>query len=145
MARGLNKVMIIGNCGKDPEIKYMPSGNAVVNLSIATSRKWKDKQTGDEKTHTEWHSVVFYGKMAEIVAQYVKKGGQLYVEGELRTRKWQDSNNQDRYTTEIIARDMQLLGSKQGDSGYPASSSAPAATPAHHAPMDDGFDDDIPF
>ena len=149
MARGVNKVILIGNCGNDPEIRYMPSGGAVANFSIATSEKWKDKQTGESKEKTEWHRVVFFGKLAEIIEQYVHKGTKVYVEGKLQTRKWQDKGGTDHYTTEIIGGQMQLLGSKQGDSGYPAQSAQNPRQQSHSPqasmPMDDGFDDDIPF
>ena len=114
MARGVNKVILVGNCGKDPETKYMPSGGAVTNVSIATSESWKDKQSGETKERTEWHNVVFFNRLAEIVGEYVRKGSQIYVEGALHTRKWQDKSGQDRYTTEVVATEMQMLGSRQG-------------------------------
>lgn len=161
MARGINKVILIGNLGKDPEVRYMPSGGAVVNITLATSDSWKDKATGESKERTEWHNVVFFNKLAEIVGQYLKKGSRTYVEGSLRTRKWQDKDGQDRYTTEIVASDMQMLDSRGGGSGSgdynsdaptrPASaasrpSPARQGTTASAAPSDDGFeDDDIPF
>ena len=109
MARGVNKVIIVGNCGQDPETRFMPSGGAVTNLSIATSESWKDKNTGDQQERTEWHRVVFFNRLAEIAGEYVKKGSKLYVEGSLRTRKWQGQDGQDRYTTEIVASEMQML------------------------------------
>lgn len=138
----LNKVMIIGRLGADPETRYMPSGKAVANIRVATSEKWKDKQTGDVKDRTEWHSVVAYDKLAEIIAEYLAKGSQVYIEGKLQTRKWQDKEGKDRYTTEIIAQQMQMLGSKpQGE--RPARQQERSAPPP---PADDGgFDDDIPF
>jgi single-strand DNA-binding protein len=113
MSKGINKVILVGNCGQDPEVRYMPSGGAVTNLSIATSESWQDKKTGNQEKRTEWHKIVAFGKLAEIVEQYVKKGTKLYVEGSLRTRKWQGQDGQDRYTTEIVASDMQMLDNKQ--------------------------------
>lgn len=112
MSRGINKVTLIGNLGQDPETRYMPSGDAVTNLRIATNESWKDKQTGEQKERTEWHSVVTFGRLAEISAEYLNKGSQVYVEGKLRTRKWQDRDGQDRYTTEVVANEMQMLGSR---------------------------------
>ena len=114
MARGINKVILVGNLGKDPETRYMPSGKAVTNFSIATSESWKDKQTGEQKEQTEWHNIVMYDRLAEIAAEYLRKGSQVYVEGRLRTRKWQDKEGRDRYTTEIIANEMQMLGGRGG-------------------------------
>jgi len=171
MARGVNKVIIVGNCGQDPETRFMPSGGAVTNLSIATSESWKDKNTGDQQERTEWHRVVFFNRLAEIAGEYVKKGSKLYVEGSLRTRKWQGQDGQDRYTTEIVASEMQMLdsrGGQQGGGDYQQSSnqqygqqSAPQQnTPSQQAPSApqqgqnapqqapqgmDTFDDDIPF
>lgn len=138
----LNKVMIIGRLGADPEQRYMPSGKAVANIRVATSEKWKDKQTGDMQERTEWHSVTAYDKLAEIIAEYLRKGSQVYIEGKLQTRKWQDKEGKDRYTTEIIAQQLQMLGGKpQGE--RPARQQERSAPP----PADDGggFDDDIPF
>merc|ERR1711916_392854 len=112
MARGINKVILVGNCGQDPETRYMPSGGAVTNISIATSETWKDKQTGQPQERTEWHRVVFFNRLAEIAGEYLRKGSQVYVEGSLRTRKWQDQGGQDRYTTEIVANEMQMLGGR---------------------------------
>ena len=157
MARGINKVILVGNLGADPDTRYMPSGKAVTNIRIATSESWKDRQTGDQQERTEWHSVVMYDKLGEIAAEYLRKGSQVYVEGKLRTRKWQDKEGKDRYTTEIIADQMQMLGGRGGGGGAssePRSSSRPA--PANEdrsaAPVDEGggggggeFDDDIPF
>ncbi len=117
MARGVNKVILVGNLGKDPEVRYMPSGGAVANVTIATSESWKDKQTGEQRERTEWHNVVFYNRLAEIAGEYLKKGSQAYIEGSLRTRKWQDKSGQDRYSTEIIASEMQMLGSRGGAGG----------------------------
>lgn len=149
MARGVNKVILVGNCGKDPETKYMPSGGAVTNVSIATSESWKDKQTGETKERTEWHNIVFFNRLAEIVGEYVRKGSQIYIEGALRTRKWQDKSGQDRYTTEVVASEMQMLGSRQGggDSYAPAQQSNNQQRQAQPAAavVEDGFDDDIPF
>ncbi len=147
MARGVNKVILVGNLGADPEVKYMPNGNAVANVTLATSESWKDKQSGENREKTEWHRVVFFRRLAEIVGEYLKKGSQVYIEGKLQTRKWQDKNGNDRYTTEIIANEMQMLGGRGGGGsadfgGAAASQSAPAAAPA--ATTDD-FDDDIPF
>lgn len=156
MARGVNKVILVGNCGQDPETKYMPSGNAVTNVSIATSEQWKDKQTGQPQERTEWHRVVFFNRLGEIAGEYLRKGSKVYVEGSLRTRKWQDQSGQDRYTTEIVASEMQMLDSRQGAGGGYQPSSAPAqqAPQQQHqptpqaAPAGDNFndfDDDIPF
>lgn len=145
MAKGINKVIIVGNLGADPEVRYMPSGGAVANISVATSESWKDKQTGEQQERTEWHRIVFFNRLAEIVGEYLRKGSKVYVEGSLRTRKWQDQNNVERYTTEIVASEMQMLDSRGGASmggGRPqqqAQSSAPAE------PVSEDFDDDIPF
>ena len=117
MARGINKVILIGNLGKDPETRYMPSGGAVTNLTLATSETWKDKQTGQPQERTEWHRVVFFNRLAEIAAEYLKKGSKVYIEGSLRTRKWQDQSGQDKYTTEIVANEMQMLDSRGGAGG----------------------------
>jgi single-strand DNA-binding protein len=154
MARGINKVILVGNLGKDPETRYMPSGKAVTNFSIATSESWKDKQTGEQKEQTEWHNIVMYDRLAEIAAEYLRKGSQVYVEGRLRTRKWQDKEGQDRYTTEIVADTMQMLGSRAGSGeprGEPAGVGARAAEPKAAAPAKkpagkfDDMEDDIPF
>ena len=153
MARGVNKVILIGNLGQDPETRYMPNGIAVTNISIATAETWKDKQTGQPQERTEWHRVVFFNKLAEIAGEYLKKGSKAYVEGFLRTRKWQDQSGQDRYTTEIVGTTMQMLDSRGGDGGDHRSSDS-GSSPAQHrhhasAPPDqsgfDDFDDDIPF
>jgi single-strand DNA-binding protein len=154
MARGINKVILVGNLGKDPETRYMPSGKAVTNFSIATSESWKDKQTGEQKEQTEWHNIVMYDRLAEIAAEYLRKGSQVYVEGRLRTRKWQDKEGRDRYTTEIIANEMQMLGGRGGAGGGVGTESraeprapAPAERGGAAAPPSsrDEFDDDIPF
>ena len=117
MARGINKVILVGNLGQDPETKYMPSGSAVTNIRVATTEAWKDKQTGEQQERTEWHRVAFFGRLAEIAGEYLRKGSQVYIEGSLRTRKWQGQDGQDRYTTEIVANEMQMLGSPRGGGG----------------------------
>lgn len=117
MARGVNKVILIGNLGADPESRYLPSGNAVANITLATSESWKDKQSGQMQERTEWHRVVFFNRLAEIVGEYLKKGSKVYVEGSLRTRKWQDKEGRDQYTTEIVANEMQMLDSRGGGGG----------------------------
>jgi single-strand DNA-binding protein len=155
MARGVNKVILIGNLGQDPEVRYTPGGSAVANVSLATSTSWRDKTSGETQDRTEWHRVVFFNRLAEIVGEYLRKGARVYIEGNLRTRKWQDKAGADRYTTEIIANEMQMLDSRNngnggefnrgefdqqsagiGNEGSHASSSAPAP---------EAFDDDIPF
>ncbi len=172
-SRGVNKVILVGNLGQDPEVRYMPNGGAVANITLATSESWRDKQTGETKEKTEWHRVVLFGKLAEVAGEYLRKGSQVYIEGQLQTRKWQDQGGQERYTTEIVVNvggTMQMLGGRQGG-GAPAGGgqqgswgqpqqpqgeqfsggSKPAARPAQSAPaapsneppMD--FDDDIPF
>lgn len=113
MSRGVNKVIIIGNLGNDPEVRYMPTGNAVANITVATSESWTDKNTNEKKEETEWHKVVFYGRLAEIAGEYLRKGSKVYLEGKLKTRKWQDQQGVDRYTTEIVANEMQMLDGKQ--------------------------------
>jgi single-strand DNA-binding protein len=150
----VNKVILIGNLGRDPETRYMPDGGAVTNVSIATTETWKDK-SGEKQEKTEWHRVAFFGKLAEIAGEYLKKGSQVYVEGRLQTRKWQDKDGQDKYTTEIVADRMQMLGSRQGmgggdrDAGGDREAGArPAAKPAGAKPAGskfDDFEDDIPF
>lgn len=148
MARGINKVILVGHLGQDPETRYMPSGGAVTNLRVATSEQWKDKNTGDQQERTEWHNVAMFGRLAEISAEYLRKGSQVYVEGRLRTRKWQDKDGNDRWTTEIVANDMQMLGGRPGSS---AGGSAPARAVGESpgssgpTPSDDTLDDDIPF
>ena len=156
----VNKVVLIGNLGKDPETRYSPNGGAICNVRLATTRNWKDKTSGERKEETEWHSVVFYDRLAEIAGEYLKKGRPVYVEGRLKTRKWQDKEGQERYTTEIIATEMQLLGSREGmggggggeEGGYSRESqggggrsagAAPARKPAPAASLGD-MDDDIP-
>ena len=119
MSKGVNKVIIVGNLGNDPETKYMPSGNAVTNITVATSESWKDKQTGQQQERTEWHRVVFFNRLAEIAGEYLRKGSKVYLEGSLRTRKWQDQQGQDRYTTEIVASEMQMLDSRSDSGSQP--------------------------
>lgn len=152
MARGVNKVILIGNLGQDPEVKYMPNGNAVANITVATSESWKDKNTGEQVDKTEWHRVVFFRRLAEIVGEYLKKGSKVYIEGKLQTRKWQDKNGKDNWTTEIIANEMQMLDSQGKGSGdgftnkSAQQQSRPAqSAPAQAAPANNDFDDDIPF
>jgi len=142
-ARGVNKVLVIGNLGQDPETRYMPSGSAVTNLRLATNESWKDKQTGEQKERTEWHSVAMFGKLAEIAAEYLRKGSQVYIEGKLRTRKWQDKSGNDRYTTEIVADEMQMLGGRSGGGAPAMADPGGASAPQRSSP--DDFDDDIPF
>ncbi|ORU89629.1 MAG: single-stranded DNA-binding protein [Cycloclasticus sp. symbiont of Poecilosclerida sp. M] len=147
-SRGVNKVILVGNLGKDPETRYMPSGGAVANITVATSETWKDKNSGEQKEQTEWHRVVFFNRLAEVVGEYLKKGSKVYIEGSLQTRKWQDQSGQDRYTTEIKASTMQMLDSRGGSADFAPSkpSSQAAASPASQAPAAaDDFDDDIPF
>ena len=150
----VNKVILIGHAGKDPEVRYTANGSAVANISIATNEVWKDKQSGESQEHTEWHNVAFFGRLAEIASEYLRKGRQVYVEGRLQTRKWQDKNGQDRYTTEIVATEMKLLGSRDGTANGTGSAPATpvrpapvAATPRQPAPVLAGeeSDDDIPF
>lgn len=153
----VNKVILIGNLGKDPDVRYMPSGEAVTNITLATTETWKDKSSGDKKEATEWHRVVFFRKLAEIAGQYLKKGSQVYIEGSLKTRKWTDKEGQERYTTEIVADEMRMLGSRQGSGDVndsmprerPApstpSSSAGAGKPASGGSGFNDFEDDIPF
>ena len=143
-------MILVGNLGADPEVRYTPNGAAVTNVTIATSDSWKDKQSGEQQERTEWHKVVFFNRLAEITGEYLRKGSKVYVEGSLRTRKWQDQNGNDRYTTEIVANEMQMLDSRGGGmgGGAPMSANAPAAKPKQAAPqpaMDEEFDDDIPF
>ncbi len=165
MARGLNKVMLIGNLGAEPEIRYTTGGSAIANLRLATAESWRDKESGEQQERTEWHRVVFFGRLAEIAGEYLKKGSQIYVEGRLQTRKWQDKEGLERFSTEIVANEMQMLGGRGGAAGgagggFEGGTSAPressgggggggrqrAATsaPATDSPMPD-FDDDIPF
>lgn len=161
-SRGINKVILVGNLGQDPETRFMPSGGAVTNVTLATSETWKDKNSGQMQERTEWHRVVFFNRLAEIAGEYLKKGSKVYVEGSLRTRKWQDNSGQDRYTTEIVAAEMQMLDSRGGsgsggggdysqDPGYgQQASSQPQQKPGNAGGSNQGgnfddFDDDIPF
>ena len=154
-SRGVNKVILVGNLGQDPEIRYMPNGGAVANITLATSESWRDKTTGEQKEITEWHRVILFGKLAEVAGEYLRKGSQIYIEGKLRTRKWQDQSGQDKYTTEVIVNVggvMQMLGGKQegGTGNRPQQQSSqqrqpvPSTPPANNEPPMD-FDDDIPF
>lgn len=161
-SRGINKVILVGNLGNDPEHRVLPSGGAVTNISIATSETWKDKNTGQQQERTEWHRIVFFNRLAEIAAEYLRKGSKVYVEGSLRTRKWQDQSGQDRYTTEIVGNEMQMLDSRggmggdqgmsggmstQSSHGYDSQPSAPQGPSgfSQNAPNLDPIDDDIPF
>ena len=151
MARGINKVILVGNLGNDPDVRYTAGGAAVSNISVATSETWKDKESGEQQEKTEWHRVVFFGRLAEIVAEYLKKGSQVYIEGRLQTRKWQDKEGTDRYTTEIVANEMQLLGSR-GSTGNldkaspPDTSSSSGSNSSPSRTADENFVDyDIPF
>jgi len=170
MARGINKVILVGNLGQDPEVRYTTSGSAVTNISVATAESWKDKNTGEKVEKTEWHRVVFFGRLAEIAGEYLRKGSQVYIEGKIQTRKWQDQNNQDRYTTEIVANELQMLGGTPSGGQGSYGGQAPAAPRANNPPQQnnmqqnrgtgqpqqsqppvqnqpafDDFDDDIPF
>lgn len=146
-SRGVNKVILVGNLGVDPEVRYTQSGSPVANLRIATSERWKDKQSGEPQERTEWHRVVLFGRLGEIAEQYLKKGSQVYIEGRLQTRKWQGQDGQDRYTTEIVGNDMQMLGGRGGDGGGSSRGSGHYdAPPASSQPSGGGIeDDDIPF
>lgn len=167
-SRGVNKVILVGNLGQDPEIRYMPNGGAVANITLATSESWRDKQSGEQKEVTEWHRVVLFGKLAEVAGEYLRKGSQVYIEGQLRTRKWQDQGGQERYTTEVVVNvggTMQMLGGRQQEANKSAAGQtnsapqsgqafsgqqpqnnpqAPAPAPGAEPPSSD-FDDDIPF
>lgn len=146
MARGVNKVILIGNLGKDPEVRYMPSGAAVTNVTLATSETWKDKQSGEMQERTEWHSVVFFNRLAEIAGEHLRKGSKIYVEGSLRTRKWQGKDGSDRYTTEIVASEMQMLDSRGGGQGERQQRSQPRQEQQQRQPEPAAdYDDDIPF
>ncbi len=156
MARGINKVILIGNLGNDPDVRYTSGGAPIANVSLATTDSWRDKETGDQQERTEWHRVVFFGRLAEIVSEYLRKGSKVYVEGRLQTRKWQDRDGNDRYTTEIVGNEMQMLDGKGGGenvSRAPAPAQAPnpaaagAPAPRNKPPGNDGefVDDDIPF
>lgn len=153
MARGINKVILVGNLGADPETRYTASGSAITNIRLATAESWKDKQSGEQQERTEWHRVVFFNRLAEIAGEYLKKGSQVYVEGSIRTRKWQDQGGQDRYTTEIVASEMQMLGGRGGSDNYerPAQGGGfrdnqPSSKSVADSSGDEGFaEDDIPF
>jgi single-strand DNA-binding protein len=161
MSRGVNKVIIVGNLGNDPDVRFMPNGNAVANFSVATSETWKDKQTGEQKEKTEWHRIVIYQRLAEIAGKYLKKGSKVYLEGKLQTRKWQNQQGQDQYTTEIVVNEMQMLDGRNSNaqnmpqqaqqaSQAPQAQQAQQAQQASQAPQapqepDIDFDDDIPF
>ena len=161
MARGVNKVILLGNLGADPETRYTASGSAVTNIRLATADSWRDKQSGERQERTEWHRVVFFSRLAEIAAEYLRKGSQCYIEGRIQTRKWQGQDGQDRYTTEIVASDMQMVGSRGGSGGggappprgrdedsssaWPAGGSAGSPPAAPRSGPPDDFDDDIPF
>jgi single-strand DNA-binding protein len=170
MARGVNKVILIGNLGADPETRAMPSGSTVANLRVATSESWRDKQTGEQQERTEWHRVAFFGRLAEVAGEYLRKGSQVYIEGSLRTRKWQDKQGNERYSTEIVGNDLQMLGGRGGAGGAAAGAESggrgsSAGSGAPHYPEESGgggsagggsaggsggarseeFDDDIPF
>ena len=160
MARGVNKVILLGNLGADPETRYTASGSAVTNIRLATTDSWRDRQSGEQQERTEWHRVVFFGRLAEIAAEYLRKGRQCYIEGRIQTRKWQGQDGQDRYTTEIVASDMQMLGGRGADAGgappprrrdedsgsaWPAGGSSGSAPAAPGSGPPDDFDDDIPF
>jgi single-strand DNA-binding protein len=156
MARGINKVILIGNLGADPETRAMPSGTTVANLRVATSESWRDKQTGEQQERTEWHRVALFGRLAEIAGEYLRKGSQVYIEGSLRTRKWQDKQGNERYSTEIVGNELQMLGGRGGAAagGAPATTGAAASGAPAYAEESAGggggsrseeFDDDIPF
>ena len=153
MARGVNKVILVGNLGKDPEVRYMPNGNAVANITLATTESWKDKQSGEQQEKTEWHRIVMFRRLGEIAGEYLKKGSQVYIEGKLQTRKWQDNSGNDRYTTESVASEMQMLGGRGGggSAGFSSDSAPSQSAPSQSAPAPTAaaaggeFDDDIPF
>lgn len=144
MARGVNKVILIGNLGRDPEVRYSPNGGAIANITLATSEAWKDKNTGEQVEKTEWHRVVFFRRLAEIAGEYLKKGSKVYIEGKLQTRKWQDKDGNDRYTTEIVANEMQMLDSRGGSASYSQEEPPMASSQQESMPAGE-FDDDIPF
>ena len=143
MARGINKVILVGNLGRDPETRYLPSGGAVTNVSLATSRSWKDRDSGEQKEKTEWHRVVFFNRLGEIAGEYLKRGSKVYVEGERRTREW-EKEGQKHFTTEIVATEMQMLDSKGGNSDYEKNNNSSIAAPSSLS-SSDMVDDDIPF
>tara|TARA_Y100000588_G_scaffold87175_4_gene92848 strand:+ start:3316 stop:3822 length:507 start_codon:yes stop_codon:yes gene_type:complete len=151
-SRGVNKVILVGNLGNDPEIRYMPNGGAVANITVATSETWRDKATGEQREKTEWHRVALFGKLAEVAGEYLRKGSQVYIEGQLQTRKWQDQSGQDRFTTEVVVQGfngvMQMLGGRGGQGqqqgGWGQPQQPQQAQPQYNEPPMD-FDDDMPF
>ena len=147
MARGVNKVTLIGNLGNDPELRSTQAGSAVANITLATSESWRDKETQETKERVEWHRVIFFGRLAEVVNEYLRKGSQVYVEGRIQTRKWQDKDGNDRYTTEIVANEMQMLGSRGTNSESPTNqqSTSTSQPASQSAIVNEPFDDDIPF
>ena len=151
MARGVNKAIIVGNLGRDPEVRYSANGNAIANVTVATTDSWKDRQSGEQQERTEWHRVVFFNRLAEVVAEYLKKGSQVFIEGRIQTRKWQDKDGNERWTTEIVANEMQMLGSRGSGGGTqggplddPSATQAPSGSGSSGF-SDSEFDDDIPF
>ena len=144
MARGINKVIVVGNLGADPDTRFMPSGKAVTNISVATSESWNDKETGERQEKTEWHRVVFFGRLAEIASEYLKKGSQVYIEGKLQTRKWEDKEGNERWTTEIVSNQMQMLGERMSQ-GASNQSNVTKQDNSSNEFVDEEFDDDIPF
>lgn len=145
MQRGVNKVILIGNLGEDPTVRYMPNGDAVANISVATSESWKDKNTGDNQEKTEWHRIVLFRKLGEIAGEYLKKGSKVFIAGKLQTRKWQDNNGQDRYTTEIVANEMQMLDSRSGAQNESHTPQQQINNAQQSTGVPDDFSDDIPF
>ncbi len=150
MARGVNKAIIVGNLGRDPEVRYTASGNAIANITVATTDNWKDRQSGERQEKTEWHRVVFFGRLAEITGEYLKKGAQVYIEGRLQTRKWEDKSGQERYTTEIVGNELQMLGARASSTSIDSDrdqSSTSGAEISHSSDSgsDPDLDDDIPF
>lgn len=143
MARGINKVILVGNLGRDPETRYLPSGGAVTNVSLATSRSWKDRDSGEQREKTEWHRIVFFNRLGEIAGEYLKRGSKVYVEGELRTREW-EKEGQKHFTTEIVANEMQMLDSKGGNTDFEANNNPSSGAPSSLSSTDI-IDDDIPF
>jgi len=145
MSRGVNKAIILGHLGKDPEVRYTPGGAAVANITVATSEQWKDKTSGEKQEKTEWHRIVFFGRLAEVVGEYLKKGAQIYVEGRLQTRKWQDKEGKDRYTTEIVANEMQMLGGRGEGRPVEGDPQPKPTSQEKPEPSKPDFSDDIPF
>jgi single-strand DNA-binding protein len=146
MSRGINKAIVVGNLGRDPETRHSAGGAAITNITVATSDTWKDKQTGQQQERTEWHRIVFFGRLAEVAGEYLRKGSQVYIEGRIQTRKWQDQSGQDRYTTEIVANEMQMLGGRGENSpSRKPTESADSGGQNENSPGFDDLDDDIPF